>query len=236
MPEFDVQFVDDGPPPSDPVTTSPPSERPKTAQCAECGDTFDVSSRGRVPTKCPKHRKGGGGGTIRKGGRRKARKSIGEYARLAHEAITGLLVQPLAIVGMGTKHPGPLATSFTVGYQCQQQTAYDEKGQEFPVTSEYGPLPDAIGELATHHDKLADILETFDTALPYVKLTAALLPIVPQTLANFGIVKPGAFGTADPNVIADVVRNQMVAAMSASFQDFGGMFAEAAASNGASAN
>jgi hypothetical protein len=240
MSDLSITFVDTEPPPPSSDDTEPMAkpERPTVGTCSECGDTFPISNRGRVPSKCPKHRKSGGGGGVGKGrGRRKSRRSVGDYVRLAHEAITGLFVQPLGIAGMGTKHPGPLATAFVVGFQCSPQTAVDpENGQEVPTSSQYGPLPDAIGELALHHDKLADLLETFEVAVPYVKLTAAVLPIIPQTMANFGLIKPGAFGTADPHMIADVVRNQIVGAMSASFTDFGSMFEPEPSSNGARAN
>lgn len=243
---MEVTFEDEAPPDATEEVPAPKTERPKTATCTVCGTEFDVSPRGRVPSKCPEHRKNGGPGTSspahRKPSglrslfgkkakrRRKSSRSAEAYTESAAKLVGGVVIEPLTIVGFGTRHPGPLATAYTVAYQCHPRYEDDGTGAPRLVGSKHGPLPEALGELATMHPALAVVLDNFETVVPYMKLTAAILPIVPQTLANFGVIKPGVLNTADPEMIATVMRHQATQAMSEQFINFEAEFAEAAAS------
>jgi len=210
----DVQFVDEAPP-SDPDDVSEPAGRPKTKTCSQCGKTFDVSPHGRIPTKCPEHRKGSSTGT--RGGRKRTQKyTVKEYQDKAFEVIVGYVTTPLFALGLGFPHPGPAATGFAIQYQASPREINPETGEILV----HGALPEAIGEIAEQEVKIANLLVQLTKATPYVKLATALLPIVPQVGVNFGLFKPGAFGTADPHAIQETLRSRMVEGLTDQFVPF----------------
>lgn len=195
----DIVFEDTPPPPT--VTG-----RPKTSLCGECGKEFDVGPRGRVPANCPEHRKNKATGTGkgRGRGRRKVREAK-EYARMAFEAISGFVVTPLVVAGVGIKHPGVGATGFVLGYQTAPRLMDEDTG----TILQHGPIPDALGEIATQEPKLADVLERITEAGPWVKLAMALAPVLPQLVANTGFLGSGWLQTADPEALRGMAGAQL---------------------------
>lgn len=217
----EIQFVDDSP------TTAADGkpERPTTGTCGVCGAEFEISPKGRVPANCPEHRKnakagstGTASGTPRKGrgffslfgkkrpkrGRRRTAKlSADKYADMAFETLTSYVVGPMIVAGAGLKHPGLGATGFTLGYQTAPRQD-PETGQ-----TSHGPIPEALGEIAVLEPDLADLLERLNDAGPWVKLTMAIAPIVPQLIANVGIFGSGWLKTAHPELLRSAAVQQL---------------------------
>lgn len=209
-----VNFVDEVPPSDTDTEPEGKSKRPTTKTCTTCGKTFDVSPHGRVPDKCPEHRKSAGTGTGR-GRKRTPKYDTKALQDMAFEVLTGYVTTPLVVLGLGFPHPGPAATAFAIGYQ----SAPKEVSEEGEILS-HGPLPEALGEIAEQEAKVAALLVQLTKATPYVKLATALLPIVPQVAVNFGLIKAGALGTADPRDIQHALRTSMVEQMSSQFVPF----------------
>jgi len=201
MTDIEIDFVEPGQGPGATRT-----ERPTEGTCTECGTTFEISNRGRVPTKCPQHRKNAPAtGTGRKRGRRKVRREASDYARMAFEAIAGYITTPLIVGGLGIKHPGIAATGFAIAYQSAPRVMDETSGEIL----EHGPIPDALGQIAAEELKLAEVLERISVAGPWVKLGMALAPILPQLIVNTGFVGPGFAGTADPEQLRQMAGAQL---------------------------